>query len=50
MTTEEMLILDGVASEEFKVWMQTDDIKLSKIYAIAKAYGTNIRWKLAVKS
>lgn len=23
MTTEEMLILDGVASEEFKVWMQT---------------------------
>lgn len=23
MTTEDMLILDGVASEEFKVWMQT---------------------------
>lgn len=39
----------GVNPAQFKVWMQTDDIKLSKIYAIAKAYGTNIRWKLSVK-
>lgn len=39
----------GVNPAQFKIWIQTDDIKLSKIYTIAKAYGTNIRWKLSVK-
>ena len=39
----------GVNPAQFKLWMEQDDMKLSKIYAIAKAYGTNIRWKLHVK-
>ena len=34
---------------QFKVWMETDNIKLSKIYDIANAYGTQIKWKLSVK-
>lgn len=39
----------GVNPAQFKVWMDNDDIKLSKIYAIAKTYGTKIRWKLTTK-
>lgn len=38
----------GVNPTQLKLWMELDNIKLSKLYNIAEAFGTKIKWKLTV--